>query len=91
MNTYPSLTYPNMFLLSSGYEKYFHLFSDMCHPMEYTSMFDESFSQSMISIQNECEKEWKLLKKSRKNSRSYNGNNRKDSFVSSNISKKLIF
>ncbi|ELQ74671.1 M-phase inducer phosphatase [Trachipleistophora hominis] len=37
-NEYPSLDFPEIYVLEGGYKEFFHLFKDCCHPQNYVMM-----------------------------------------------------
>lgn len=44
LNSYPSLHYPEVYLLHGGYKDFFENNADLCEPHEYRSMIDASFA-----------------------------------------------
>lgn len=74
-----NLSFPHMFLLNKGYERFWNTFPELCCPEDcYTSMFGDSDSKSRRSGRNDCEKEWKMIecdgKNAKKNSRNFFNN-----------------
>jgi len=57
LENWPSLYYPDLYLLDGGYREFFIKFPDFCEPRDYVSMFDRRF----IS---DCKLHSNLLKKS---------------------------
>jgi len=49
LENWPSLYYPELYLLHGGYNAFFRQFPDFCEPREYVSMFDRRFV-------NDCQK-----------------------------------
>uniref|UniRef100_A0A0N4ZB26 M-phase inducer phosphatase n=1 Tax=Parastrongyloides trichosuri TaxID=131310 RepID=A0A0N4ZB26_PARTI len=49
MNSYPTLTYKEMYILDSGYKKFFEcgLYNSLCDPYGYTSMVDKDFTSEL--------------------------------------------
>lgn len=69
-NRINELNFPNMFLLGSGYKKYFEAFPYLVTPENnYTEMRDEKYSLNLEEAECEIEPEWcaQKNKKSRKN------------------------
>lgn len=69
-NNYNELNFPNMFLLGSGYKKYFEAFPYLVTPENtYTEMKDKKYSLNLEKADREIEPMWdaKRNKKSRKN------------------------
>jgi len=56
-NTYPSLTFPDVFIMDGGYHLFYQKFPQFCTPDAYVSMWDPKFS-------NECKERHKEFKKS---------------------------
>eukprot|EP00037_Helgoeca_nana_P019141 m.185651 g.185651 ORF g.185651 m.185651 type:complete len:623 (+) comp24740_c0_seq5:153-2021(+) len=42
---YPRLTYPEVYVIEGGYEKFFEKFADCCEPKEYVLMKDSRFGE----------------------------------------------
>lgn len=47
VNNYPNLYYPEVYILSGGYKRFFEEFPDLCDPSRYLTMFDSSYSEQM--------------------------------------------
>jgi len=43
-NTYPSLTFPGLYIMEGGYKAFFEAYPDLCAPRGYISMFDPRFA-----------------------------------------------
>lgn len=44
MNLYPSLQYPEIYLLHNGYKEFFESNSDLCDPNAYRPMLEPKFT-----------------------------------------------
>jgi M-phase inducer tyrosine phosphatase len=56
-NTYPFLSFPNLFVLDGGYRNFHQEFSHRCEPQGYISMFDKKY-------ESECKEFYKRFRKS---------------------------
>lgn len=45
-NQYPSLDYPEIYLLHNGYKEFFETHADLCDPIAYRPMLEPSFSEA---------------------------------------------
>jgi len=43
-NTYPSLTFPDLYIMEGGYKAFFETYPDLCAPRGHISMFDPRFA-----------------------------------------------
>ena len=47
MNEYPSLFYPEMYVLQGGYSNFFSKYSDRCDPKGYIAMNSEDHKEEL--------------------------------------------
>jgi hypothetical protein len=51
---YPDLFYPEMYVLKSGYKKFFETYPDLCEPQEYVPEADERFAADCMRFKQAC-------------------------------------
>ncbi|XP_014341835.1 M-phase inducer phosphatase 1-B [Latimeria chalumnae] len=57
INEYPSLYYPELYVLKGGYKKFFHEFKEFCEPQAYCPMHHEDFREKMLKFRSKS-KSW---------------------------------
>ena len=66
--SYPRLTYPQMYLLNKGYKQFFADFPELCDPRQYVTMVDTRFQNECRSSFSELRKSFKSQKRARSSS-----------------------
>ena len=52
LNPYPSLFYPEMYLLEGGYKQFYEKFANYCSPEGYVSMYHDNHKEQMKFFSN---------------------------------------
>jgi len=73
---YPSLTYPEVYLLDGGYKAFFERYSQLCSPREYVPMLQRGCEEALRQYRAECKRDSRRIKQ--------NGARRMTSRVSDN-------
>ncbi|KAG8439354.1 hypothetical protein GDO86_005537 [Hymenochirus boettgeri] len=54
MNEYPSLHYPELYLLKGGYKDFFPEYKDQCEPQGYCPMHHQDFREELLKFRTKC-------------------------------------
>jgi len=75
-NAYPSLKFPEIYILEGGYSKFYPTLSNLCAPSNYVSMFDKSFQAEMEEEDKKYHQSWKKHTKKRTKKRRHKSQSR---------------
>ncbi|XP_053575232.1 M-phase inducer phosphatase 1-B-like [Bombina bombina] len=56
-NEYPSLHYPELYLLKGGYKEFFPEYKELCEPQGYCPMHHQDFREELLKCRTKC-KSW---------------------------------
>ena len=54
MNEYPTLCFPEVYLLKGGYKEFFASYPDLCEPKSYVKMIDPNYADDLKSHKAQC-------------------------------------
>eukprot|EP00474_Spongospora_subterranea_P011196 CRZ11654.1 hypothetical protein [Spongospora subterranea] len=57
-NTYPTLSFPQMYIMKGGYRQFFNQYQSSCKPQSYVTMADPTLSKQWRKEVKECRKSW---------------------------------
>jgi len=64
-NSYPTLSFPELYVLDGGYRGFHQKFPDLCFPLGYVSMWDPKYSKECKDRHKEFKKSWATTKSKR--------------------------
>jgi len=65
-DNYPSLSYPELYLLEGGYKAFYEQHGRLCSPRDYVPMLQRGFEQSLRQYRAECKRDSRRLKQNGK-------------------------
>lgn len=69
-NSYPSLHYPEMYLLEGGYKSFYANFKEYCDPQGYKTMLDKNNVEDMALFRSKCKSDTTEYRRTRSKVRS---------------------
>jgi len=63
-DSYPSLSYPELYLLEGGYKAFYERHSRLCSPREYLPMLQRGYEQALCQFRAECKRDSRLVRQS---------------------------
>lgn len=69
-DSYPSLLYPEMYLLEGGYKSFYANFKEYCDPQGYKTMLDKNNTEDMVHFRAKCKSDTTEYRRTRSKARS---------------------
>ena len=63
-DSYPSLSYPELYLLEGGYKAFHEQHSRLCSPHHYVPMLQDGFEQALRQFRAECKSDLRRVRQS---------------------------